>query len=248
MNDIKKAAEILAKAKKVSVLTGAGVSAESNVPTFRGKEGLWRQYRAQDLATPQAFQKDPKLVWEWYGWRQELVGKCSPNPAHKTFAEMEDFYDNFTLISQNVDGLHRRAGSRNVLELHGNLFRARCTKEEGVFDFTLSDEIPPKCEKCGALIRPHIVWFGESLDMDVIHAALEAAAGCDVLLVAGTSAMVQPAASLPLYALRGGARVIEVNLEPTPLSDLVTLSIQGRAGEILPKIWKNAMNPAKQMT
>lgn len=243
MNDgIQKAAGMLRSAGKVVVLTGAGVSAESNVPTFRGKDGLWKQYRAEKLAAPEAFARNPQLVWEWYGWRQQLILKCSPNPAHKAIAAMEKRFPGFILITQNVDNLHRQAGSVNVLELHGNIFKARCPREGTVFDFTLGEEPLPLCSSCGTLIRPHIVWFGESLDGEVISSAFQHAADCDLLLTIGTSALVQPAASLPLAALREGAEVIEINLDPTPLTPFVTLSIQGKAGEITPKILEVAAN------
>ena len=232
----KQAANFLQAKKKVVILTGAGVSAESNVPTFRGKDGWWKNHRPEDLATPEAFRKDPAFVWEWYGHRQKLVRKCSPNPAHYSIARMEELFEEFVLITQNVDGLHRQAGSRKILELHGDLFRARCTSEGTVTDFELGEDPLPKCKSCGALLRPHVVWFGESLDSDVIRQSLEASASCDVFIVAGTSAMVQPAASFPLYARSAGAMVIEINPEPTPITPLVNLSIGATAGEALSKI------------
>lgn len=239
-NEITKAVEILKSAKKVTVLTGAGVSAESNVPTFRGKEGLWKKYRAEELATPEAFKRNPELVWEWYGYRQKLVLGCDPNPAHEVIARMEKYFDDFMLITQNVDGLHERARSKKILELHGNLFKARCTVGRMIIDFTLGDDPLPKCESCGALIRPHIVWFGESLDPMIIQLAVEHSEKCDTFLVIGTSALVQPASSLPLMAKRSSAKVIEINPDSTPITRYVDVSIRGKAGEVLPRIWEKA--------
>lgn len=235
---IKRAADMLSNARKVTVLTGAGISAESNVPTFRGKDGLWKNFRPEDLATPEAFKRDPKLVWEWYKWRRGIVTKCRTNPAHEVIAKMESRFSSFTLVTQNVDGLHRRAGNKNVLELHGNLFKARCTKEGTIMDLDQGDDPLPKCPDCGALLRPHIVWFGESLDPEILQKAFAASVSCDIFLVAGTSAIVQPAATLPLYARQSGAPVIEVNLERTALSSMVNISLTGKAGEILPRIWE----------
>ena len=226
------------KSLRVAVLTGAGVSAESGVPTFRGEKGLWRRYRPEELATPEAFARDPKLVWEWYDWRRQLIARCEPNAAHRTLAEMEEFSPNFTLITQNVDGLHQAAGSKRVLELHGNIWRVRCTAEGTVTENreVPLKEIPPRCG-CGALLRPDVVWFGEPLPAKVLETAYRAAQSCDVMLVIGTSAVVQPAASLPIVALRSGAYVIEINPQETPLSPLVHESIRGPAGVELPKLW-----------
>ena len=226
------------KSLRVAVLTGAGVSAESGVPTFRGEKGLWRRYRPEELATPEAFARDPKLVWEWYDWRRQLIARCEPNAAHRTLAEMEEFFPNFTLITQNVDGLHQAAGSKRVLELHGNIWRVRCTAEGTVTENreVPLKEIPPRCG-CGALLRPDVVWFGEPLPAEALEAAYRAAQNCDVMLVIGTSAVVQPAASLPIVALRSGTYVIEINPQETPLSPLVHESIRGPAGVELPKLW-----------
>jgi NAD-dependent deacetylase len=224
-------------AKRLCVLTGAGISAESGIPTFRGPGGLWREYRAEDLATPEAFARDPKLVWEWYDWRRGLVAQAEPNAGHHALAQLESVVPEFTLITQNVDGLHRRAGNRKMLELHGNLWRTRCTRCGKEVDDTRVPlpEIPPTCE-CGALLRPAIVWFGEPLPPDVWHNAEEAARTADVLLVVGTSAVVYPAASLAPLAKASGARVIEINTGATPLSDLVDCSLRGAAGEVLPRL------------
>jgi NAD-dependent deacetylase len=222
------------------VLTGAGISAESGVPTFRGTGGLFREKRAEDLATPHAFSRDPKLVWEWYNWRRGLIGACQPNRGHTTLVEMEDGLDSFALITQNVDGLHRLAGSQNVLELHGNIWRMRCTRGcrpnwEDRCDSL--PEIPPLCPDCGALVRPDVVWFGESLPSGILDAAFAAAQHCQLMLVIGTSAVVQPAASLPLAALQAGAHVVEFNPAPTPLSRVVDESIREPAAEALPRWW-----------
>lgn len=220
------------------MLTGAGISAESGVPTFRGADGLWRQYRAEELATPQAFVRNPTLVWEWYDWRRGLIAGCEPNEAHRTLVEMERCCQDFTLITQNVDGLHQRAGSRRVLELHGDIWRVRCTAENNVADnreVPLS-RIPPHCP-CGALLRPDVVWFGESLDPEVISAAYAAAERCDLMLVVGTSSVVHPAASLPVVARNAGAYLVEVNVQETPLSPLVDEVILGPAARELSELW-----------
>ncbi len=225
----------LGRARRVAALTGAGVSAESGVPTFRGADGLWRQYRAEDLATPDAFRRDPTLVWEWYDWRRQLIAKCQPNPAHHAIAFLERGSAEFLLITQNVDGLHRLAGNVRMVELHGNLWRVRCTEEEKTrenLDVPLP-AIPPRCE-CGALLRPDVVWFGEALPPEALQKAFEFAESCDVFLMVGTSALVQPAASLPAIARRRGAYLVEVNLEPTPLTPLAHESYHGKAAEILP--------------
>jgi NAD-dependent deacetylase len=229
--------ERLGRARRVAVLTGAGVSAESGVPTFRGADGLWRQYRPEDLATPEAFRRDPALVWEWYDWRRQLVAKCRPNAAHRAIALLEGRSPEFLLITQNVDGLHRLAGSVRVVELHGNLWRVRCTTEGNTtenLDVPLRG-IPPRCE-CGGLLRPDVVWFGEALPAEVLHQAFDAAERCDMFLVVGTSAVVQPAASLPMIARRRGAYVVEVNLEPTPVTSFAHESHHGKAGDILPML------------
>ncbi len=221
----------------MAVLTGAGVSAESGVPTFRGADGLWRQCRAEDLATPEAFARDPKLVWEWYDWRRQLIGRCEPNPAHHAIAALEARVPGFLLITQNVDGLHRKAGNRKLVELHGSLWRTRCVKEGTLSEIPEASlpSIPPRCV-CGALLRPDVVWFGEPLPAESIRRARQAAESCDLMLVVGTSALVQPAASLPMIAKAHGSYVVEVNLEPTPLTSLVDEAHHGRAGEILPRL------------
>jgi NAD-dependent deacetylase len=234
----------LAEAERVVVLTGAGISAESGVPTFRGAGGLWRQHRPEDLATPEAFARGPRLVWEWYDWRRARVAKAEPNPGHLALAQLERRVPDFTLITQNVDGLHQRAGSRRVLKLHGDIWTLHCLGcglEETNHDVPLR-EIPPRCS-CGGLFRPGVVWFGEALPADVLRHAMEAAAHAQVFLVVGTSAVVQPAASLPLLAQQNGAKLVEVNLEETPLSAQADASFWGKAGELLPRLLEAAVKP-----
>lgn len=233
---LEEARGILAGARRVAVLTGAGISAESGVPTFRGPGGLWKEYRPEDLATPEAFRADPRLVWEWYEWRRGLIAEAKPNAGHQALRRLEDRIDAFTLITQNVDGLHRLAGSDGVLEIHGSLWRTRClscgrTRETR----DRFDTLPPRCA-CGGLLRPDVVWFGESLPPELMRRSTDAADACEVMLVVGTSSLVQPAASLADIVLNRGKTVIEVNLEPTPLSGRATFSFQGRAGEILPQL------------
>jgi NAD-dependent deacetylase len=225
--------------QRVVALTGAGVSAESGVPIFRGEAGLWRQYRPEELATPRAFARDPTLVWEWYDWRRGLISECQPNPAHHALAGIEARLPDFTLVTQNVDGLHRLAGSRHVLELHGDIWRMRCTRQGTtlVDRTTPLPEIPPRCAECGALLRPDVVWFGESLPGDVLEAAFAASAACNVMLVVGTSAVVQPAATLPLIAKQNGAVLVEINPQPTPLSDYADLTLRQPATHALPQLW-----------
>ncbi len=232
--------ELLLSIKRVAVLTGAGISAESGIPTFRGEDGLWRQFRAEELATPEAFQKNPRLVWEWYDWRRGIIGSKEPNPAHRVLADWEKTFPSLALITQNIDGLHQRAGSKNILELHGNIWKMRCLKEGKVmenYEVPLR-EIPPSCPDCGAWLRPHVVWFGESLSSEILNKAFLLSSTCEVMLVIGTSAIVQPAASLPLRALEVGAKIVEINPDPTPLTSYSDFSFRGKAGEILPLLNK----------
>ena len=228
--------EALAQARRVVALTGAGISAESGVPTFRGADGLWRNFRATELATPEAFARDPALVWEFYNWRRELLGPLSPNAAHRALVALEQRLPDFRLITQNIDGLHRAAGSRRVLELHGNIWRLRCTGCGRITEDRRSLPARPVCDACGQLLRPHVVWFGEPLDPAILDQALEALAACQVLLIIGTSGNVQPAASMGMGAKRHGALVAEINLEATPYSEAYDVSLLGRAGEILPLV------------
>jgi NAD-dependent deacetylase len=232
-------------ATAIAVMTGAGISAESGVPTFRGKDGLWRNYNATDLATPDAFARDPGLVWQWYRWRRSLVGRAEPNAGHLSLARIQRLGRAFTLITQNVDGLHQRAGSTGVIELHGNIWRARCARECGfVADETDSETTGhaesergtlPSCS-CGALLRPDVVWFGEALDPLQLDLAVQAARRCDVFVVVGTSSLVYPAAGLPDVAGSAGALVAEINLDDTPLTSRAGLVIRGRAAEVLPAL------------
>ncbi len=231
---LKTARDALAEAGSIAVLTGAGVSADSGVPTFRGPGGLWENHRPEELATPQAFAADPELVWRWYAWRRSLIADCRPNAAHLALAQLEAGIPEYTLITQNVDGLHHLAGSRNVLELHGSIWRLRCLAC-GAEETNRTLNLPPlpKCGQCGGLLRPGVVWFGENLDQAVLQKAWRAVQDCRVMLVIGTSAVVQPAASLSTVAKRAGAFVIEVNLDPTPNSGLVDISLMGKAAEIM---------------
>jgi NAD-dependent deacetylase len=227
--------EKLAGCDRVVVLTGAGISAESGVPTFRGQGGLWRQYRATDLATPEAFAEDSRLVWEFYNWRREVLAPLHPNPGHLALAAMESRFPELHLITQNIDGLHQTAGSRKMIELHGNIWWVRCT---GCGALTEDRRVPlpelPTCEACSALLRPHVVWFGEMLDPHTLELAYQALETCQIMMVVGTSGVVQPAASMGATARRRGAFVAEINLEPTPYTDIYDLSIMGKAGEVLP--------------
>lgn len=228
----------LQTARHVAVLTGAGISAESGVPTFRqAQTGLWAQYDPQELATPHAFRRNPRLVWEWYTWRRELVAQAEPNAGHRALVELAQRVPQFTLITQNVDGLHARAGSQNVIELHGNLGRFKCFAEDVlVASWEPTDELPPRCPRCGDLLRPDVVWFGEALPAKALNAASQAARTCDLFLSVGTSALVQPAASLPLEALFHGAVAVEVNPHPTPLTERMSYALVGPAGRVLPAL------------
>ncbi len=235
MSEIETVRLWLSEARRVAALTGAGVSAESGVPVFRGRDGLWRQYRAEDLATPEAFARDPRLVWEWYDWRRARVSQATPNPGHYALVQLERIIPHFTLITQNVDGLHDKAGSQSTLKLHGDLWWLRCLGcgEQSYNTDVPLQELPPHCH-CGALLRPAVVWFGESLPGVVLQEATEAALQAQVFLVIGTSALVQPAASLPFMARQHGARLVEINPERTPLSPHVDVNLLGPAGELLP--------------
>ena len=234
---VSQARDWITDAKSIAVLTGAGISAESGLPTFRGPGGLWRNFRPEQLATPEAFHRDPQLVWEWYDWRRSVHAKCEPNAGHRALVQLEQRASNFILITQNVDSLHERAGSRGIIHLHGSLWRVRCMvcpKEEENTQVPL-DPLPPRCA-CGGMMRPDVVWFGEALPQAAIEKAMQAAYSADVFLVAGTSSVVYPAAALPHVAKQHGARVIEVNLEATELSSVADISLRGKCGEILPQL------------
>lgn len=235
--DLLAAAEILSGARRVAVLTGAGISAESGVPTFRGEGGFWQGRSAMELATPQAFARDPVDVWEFYRYRIAGLRTVEPNEGHRALARLEERCERFWLITQNVDGLHRAAGSRAVVELHGTLAEARC--QACTFacpSDDLSDEPVPSCPRCGNVLRPAVVWFGESLPAPAMAAADEAISECEVMLVVGTSGVVEPAASFARWASRRGARVLEVNLEATPISHVADVSLYGAAGVLLPQL------------
>ena len=222
----------------MAVLTGAGMSAESAIPTFRGPAGLWRQFRAEDLAAPEAFARDPKLVWEWYDWRRCLISNASPNPGHRALVALEASVPSFTLITQNVDGLHDLAGSRNVLKIHGDIWDVRCLGcgVTRVDRRASLPALPPLCAECGGTLRPGVVWFGEGLPADVWGRAEAAARESEVFLVCGTSAMVYPAAGLAALAKRSGAVVVEVNIEESGVSGLADYVVRGAAGDVLPVV------------
>jgi NAD-dependent deacetylase len=234
--------EILRRsAARITVLTGAGVSAASGVPTFRGPDGLWKNFRPEALATADAFGRDPSLVWEWYAWRRFRIASCEPNPAHHVLAEWSKRFPNFKLITQNVDGLHERAGTVNTIRLHGSIWEVSCWQgcaksprrwRDDTLNFAT---IPPRCPYCGGLIRPGVVWFGETLDTDVVNDAM-AAMACDVFMTIGTSAVVYPAAGFVEQARRQGAFTVEINPEATPATSTVNLALAGGAELVLPEI------------
>lgn len=230
----------LQSAQCVVVLTGAGVSAESGIPTFRdARTGLWAKYNPMQLATPEAFARNPKLVWDWYEWRRELRRNTQPNAGHYALAALEKFLARVVIITQNIDGLHQLAGSSDVIELHGNLQRNKCSRENIVIDRATAHPTAEgllTCPRCGAYLRPDVVWFGESLPPDALARAFAEATHCDVFFVVGTSGVVEPAASLPRYAKRAGAFVVEINPEETPLSSIADVVLRGKSGEILPQI------------
>jgi NAD-dependent deacetylase len=229
--------DALSGAGRVVALTGSGVSAESGVPTFReAQTGLWERFDPQELATPEAFIRDPRLVWDWYEWRRRLVERAEPNAGHLALAGFGWRLPAFTLVTQNVDGLHQRAGSGEVLELHGNILRSKCSWEGTMVDDYAPVEAPPPCPSCGAPLRPDVVWFGEGLPTGAFEAASEAARACDVFLSIGTSSLVYPAAALPFEALEKGAVLVEVNPDETPLSAYADHVLRGPAGEMLPRL------------
>lgn len=249
--EIFRARTLLEGARSILVLTGAGISAESGIPTFRGAGGLWRTHRPEDLATPEAFRRDPRLVWEWYGWRRELIARCRPNPGHRALASWAVASAGVTLVTQNVDGLHE-AAARDVadgrepeqafpIELHGSLFRVRCTRcayrapDRAAVDASGHVALP-HCPQCGALLRPDVVWFGESLDTVLLDRAFRAAEAAEICLGVGTSALVHPAASLPLATLRAGGKLVEINPDPTVLTTLATVSLRANSGETMHRL------------
>lgn len=234
----------LRKADSITVLTGSGISAESGIPTFReAQTGLWAKYDPHELATPQAYQRNPELVWNWYQWRKELITRSSPNNGHRALVELEKQTAQFSLITQNVDNLHRLAGSRNVLELHGNIFRTKCFTNNHSVDSWPSDAvIPPICPYCGSSLRPDVVWFGETLPEKTFATAVEATLVSSIFISIGTSTLIQPAASLPYMAHDAGALLVEINSNETPLSSLADHQLLGPAGIILPILVENSFN------
>lgn len=228
----------LAEAQAVTVLTGSGISAPSGVPTFRGPGGLWKGQAPEELATPFAFHRDPEAVWEFYDWRRTLLADCRPNPGHQALLKLEDRYPFFALLTQNVDGLHQAAGSRKVIELHGNIWRVRCLSGCGEHEdrrVPLPRPLPPHCS-CKSLLRPAVVWFGEPLPREAFEEAETAAADAEVFFVVGTSGAIEPAASLARIAKRNGARVVEINPEGSLLSSIAHDIFRESAAEALPRI------------
>jgi NAD-dependent deacetylase len=242
MTRIDRVARLLTPDARVTVLTGAGVSAASGVPTFRGSGGLWKSFRAEELATPQAFARDPAAVWEWYDWRRGLIAACAPNAAHHVLASWSLRFPRFTLITQNVDGLHERAGTQELVRLHGSIWDVGCWRDCARTPRRWRDDrvplvpLPPVCDRCGGLLRPGVVWFGEALDPRDITAAAAAAADCDVFLTIGTSAIVYPAAGLIDLARSHGATTVEINPEATAASAAVDVAIAAGAEAALPAI------------
>ena len=234
-------AQKLKDSRKIVFVTGAGISQESGIPTFRGKDGYWRKYDPMKLASIDAFYDDPKLVWEWYDDRRKNILDVKPNEGHFAISQMEEFKD-VVILTQNIDGLHQRSGSTNVLELHGSIIRIKCTVCDFIDNITENFEsLPPKC-KCGSMLRPDVVWFGEPLPQNIWQSAIKEASVCDVMVIVGTSLVVSPANTLPVYAKQNGAILIEVNPEKTVMSNDMTLSIQATSVGVLPKmlsIFKN---------
>ena len=225
----------LRNAEKIVFVTGAGISQESGIPTFRGKDGYWKKYDAMKLATINAFYENPKLVWEWYEDRRKNILSAQPNPGHKAIAELEK-YAKVVVLTQNIDGLHQRAGSTTVLELHGSIIRIKCTVCDFEEEMTLGfQNLPPKCN-CGEILRPDVVWFGEPLPQDIWRNAVLNASSCDVMVIAGTSLVVSPANTLPIYAKQNNAFLIEVNPEQTIMSLDMDLSVKSTSAEALPKL------------
>lgn len=231
-------ARALRGARFVAALTGAGVSAESGLATFRDAQtGLWARFDPRELATPAAFARNPKLVWDWYAWRRERVAAAQPNAGHIALADLEQRVSEFVLVTQNVDGLHQRAGSRRVVELHGSIVRVKCSREGTIVEhWPMEAGEVPRCASCGAFLRPDVVWFEEMLPPQALASAEDAARRCDLLLVIGTSAEVYPAAGLPMLARQHGAGLVEINPNPTALSASVDYVLRGASGVLLPQL------------
>lgn len=235
---LKEARSLLEGSRRVRALTGAGVSAESGVPTFRGHDGLWKKFRPEELATPEAFARDPKLVWEWYDWRRGLIAKTRPNPGHRALVELEKSVRDFWLITQNVDGLHQLAGSERILPLHGNIWELRCLGcgKSGEDRRAPLPELPPECGECGAMLRPGVVWFGEGLPQETLSKSIEVSGDAELFLAIGTAGAVEPAASMARIAREAGAQVIEINPEESSLSSVADVVLRGKSGEVLPRL------------
>ncbi len=236
------------RARSCVMLTGAGVSAESGVPTFRDAiSGTWSNFNVEEFATPEAFRKNPKKVWEWYEYRRNLLKDINPNQGHYAIAELERIYSDFWLVTQNIDGLHRKAGNKNVLEIHGNIYRNKCFEENTIVDnISVGEEVPPKCPNCGSYVRPDVVWFYEPLPKYEMEKAIEVSSRCDVFIVAGTSAIVYPAAELPIVAKNAGAYVMEINIEKTLISTQRDVTILGKTGIVLPKLTESIMTKVEK--
>jgi len=228
----------------IAVLTGAGISAESGVHTFRGEDGLWKKFKPEELASFDAFMRNPEIVWEWYRYRQKIIKEIEPNPGHYALAELERMFPDFYLVTQNVDGLHVRAGSRNPIELHGNIMRNRCLQcNKNFLEVELQKEmVIPKCTDCGGILRPDVVWFGEQLPQQALIDAEKAIKEATIFLSVGTSALVQPAASMPLWAKNNGSYLVEINIEETLLTPYVDEHLSGKSGEILPELITQILN------
>lgn len=237
-SDVEKCARVLAGARSVVVSTGAGMSKESGIPTFRdAPNALWANYDPQALATREGFRNDPPMVWRWYADRRKMISQAPPNPGHEAIADMDGLIERVVVLTQNIDNLHRVAGSRDVVEIHGNIFRYKCFDRNHPVTSPSDDDVPPRCH-CGSFVRPDVVWFGEMLPEDALERAHAALASCDLILVVGTSGMVHPAAGFPLLAKQAGAFVIEVNPEETPITRDADVFLQGPAGRVLPTLVK----------
>ncbi|MEP0861036.1 MAG: NAD-dependent deacylase [Ignavibacterium sp.] len=242
MSEIKLTTEFinkLSESEKIVFFTGAGISAESGIPTFRGKDGIWNKLKPEELANFNAFLRNPQMVWEWYNHRKKIIHESKPNAGHIAIAEFEKYFDDVTVVTQNIDNLHRRAGSNKIYELHGNIERNYCINCRTFYNEELNfSEGVPKC-KCGGLIRPDVVWFGEFLPADQLEASEKAAINSDIFFVVGTSAVVYPAAGLVYTAKRAGSYIVEVNIEETEVSSIADISFFGEAGKVLPAILEN---------
>jgi NAD-dependent deacetylase len=237
--ELEQAITILSNSRKVVVSTGAGVSRESGIPTFREtQKGLWANFDPEELATLEGFLKNPAMVWNWYQDRIKQIKEVKPNPGHYAIAEMQDIFEEFYLITQNIDNLHQKAGSKNVCELHGNILQFKCLEENTIVEnWPDTDQVPPRCGNCNGMIRPNVVWFGEALPEKELSFAFHIAANCDVMIVAGTSGLVQPAASLPLIAKRSSnASIIEVNPQKSAITPVADVFLQSTSGNILPEL------------